>query len=148
MARSQNSFIKNEREKKKLQKKKEKQERKEERKANSTSGDLEGMMAYVDEYGNIVDTPPDPNKKKKEIKAESIEIGVPKTVHVPEEPKKGRVAFFNTSKGFGFIDEEGSRERFFVHQTGLKQDITEGDKVTFEVERGPKGLVAVNVTLI
>ena len=55
---------KSEKEKKRLKQKKEKQERKEERKANASGGDLENMIAYVDEFGNITDTPPDPAKKQ------------------------------------------------------------------------------------
>ena len=71
MAKSQETFSKKEAEKKKAQKKKEKEQRKEERKANAKSGSLEDMMAYVDEYGNITSTPPDPLKKKSIIKTEA-----------------------------------------------------------------------------
>ncbi|ELR70475.1 cold shock-like protein [Fulvivirga imtechensis AK7] len=62
MARSQNSFIKQQREKKKQKKKEEKLQKKQERKENSTGGDLDQMIAYVDEYGNITSTPPDEKK--------------------------------------------------------------------------------------
>ena len=61
--------------------------------------------------------------------------------------KKGTVKFFNEAKGFGFIMEENGQD-IFVHATGLKQDIRENDKVTFETETGPKGLSAINVSLI
>lgn len=149
MARSQNTFNKKEREKKKLQKRKEKQEKREERKANASTGDLDSMMAYLDEFGNIVDTPPDPTKKKKEIKAENIEIGIPK---MEEEDlaaeRRGKVAFFNDAKGYGFIDQNETQERFFVHANGLMQQVREGDKVKFTVEKGPKGLMAVDVQII
>jgi CspA family cold shock protein len=60
---------------------------------------------------------------------------------------KGTVKFFNESKGFGFIKEEGSEKDYFVHSSGLKDTITENDKVTFELEMGKKGLNAVNVKL-
>ena len=71
MARSQETFGKKEKEKKRLKKREEKQKRKEERKANSNKGgDLDSMLAYVDEYGNITDTPPDPTKKREEIDPE------------------------------------------------------------------------------
>lgn len=60
--------------------------------------------------------------------------------------KTGTVKFFNETKGFGFIKEEGGQE-IFVHVTGLKQEIRENDKVKFEVKEGPRGLSAVNVTL-
>jgi len=60
--------------------------------------------------------------------------------------KKGTVKFFNDTKGFGFIKAEDGEE-IFVHVTGLKDEIRENDEVTFEVEKGRKGLNAVNVTL-
>lgn len=63
MAKSQQSFKKKEMEKQKQKKKDEKAQRKEQRKA-SNSGGLDSMIAYVDEFGNITDTPPDPNRKK------------------------------------------------------------------------------------
>lgn len=149
MARSQNTFNKKEREKKKLQKRKEKQEKKEERKAASSGGDFESMMAYLDENGNIVDTPPDPSEKKKKIKASDIEIGVPKKEKEDlTTERRGRVAFFNESKGYGFINQDGTQERFFAHANGLMEPIQEGDKVSFLVEEGPKGLNAIQVKLI
>jgi len=60
----------------------------------------------------------------------------------------GTVKFFNVSKGFGFIaPDEGSKD-VFVHANGLIDEITEGDKVSYEVEEGPKGLNAVNVKIV
>ncbi|MDG1330479.1 MAG: cold-shock protein [Flavobacteriaceae bacterium] len=60
----------------------------------------------------------------------------------------GTVKFFNNSKGFGFITpEEGDRD-VFVHVNGLVDEINEGDKVSFDVEEGPKGLNATNVKVI
>ena len=61
--------------------------------------------------------------------------------------KKGKVKFFNTSKGFGFIQDSESGQDIFVHVTGLKQDIREGDSVVFDVTQGKTGLNAVNVRL-
>jgi len=61
---------------------------------------------------------------------------------------KGTVKFFNESKGFGFISEEGSNKDHFVHQTGLIDEIHEGDVVEFELKEGKKGLNAVNVKVI
>lgn len=67
MGRSQNSFIKSQKEKKRLQKRKEKEEKKKERQENNLKGgDLNDMMAYVDEYGNIVETPPEEREQKKD----------------------------------------------------------------------------------
>ncbi|RNL92668.1 cold shock domain-containing protein [Sinomicrobium pectinilyticum] len=146
MARSQESFGKKEREKKRLKKKKEKQQKKDERKAGPKNNSLEDMLVYVDEYGRLTDTPPDPANKI-EIDAESIEIGVPKKAEEDEVPaeREGKVAFFNHSKGYGFIREQSSGEKYFVHINGLIDEVEEDDKVTFELEKGLKGLNAVRV---
>lgn len=60
---------------------------------------------------------------------------------------KGRVKFFNETKGFGFISPEDGGDDIFVHTSGLKDNVRENDIVTYEVENGRKGLNAVNVTL-
>ena len=57
----------------------------------------------------------------------------------------GTVKFFNTSKGFGFITPDDGSKDVFVHQNGLTDEITEGDKVSYDVEESPKGLNALNV---
>ncbi|CAN5561740.1 cold shock domain-containing protein [soil metagenome] len=150
MAKSQQTFNKKEKEKQKVKKREEKERKKEERKANSAGGGLENMLVYVDENGNFTSTAPDPAKKEK-IKADQIEIGVPKrliTAEDKETVRKGKVTFFNSSKGFGFIKAENSDESIFVHVNGLKQPIAENDIVTFQVEQGQRGLVAVEVTLV
>jgi CspA family cold shock protein len=59
----------------------------------------------------------------------------------------GTVKFFNASKGFGFIKETDSSKEYFVHSSGLKDEINENDEVTFDLEQGKKGLNAVNVKL-
>ena len=61
---------------------------------------------------------------------------------------KGKVKFFNNSKGFGFIKDDASEVEYFVHVTGLNDEIRENDEVTFEVKQGKKGLNAVNVKRI
>jgi len=61
---------------------------------------------------------------------------------------KGTVKFFNESKGFGFIVEEGSNTEYFVHVSGLIDDIREGNEVEFELTEGRKGLNAVDVKVI
>jgi cold shock protein len=60
----------------------------------------------------------------------------------------GTVKFFNNVKGFGFINPENGGKDVFVHQSGLIDEITEGDKVSYDVEDGPKGLSATNVKLV
>jgi CspA family cold shock protein len=62
--------------------------------------------------------------------------------------KKGTVKFFNATKGFGFITEEGSNTDYFVHVTGLIDEIRDGDIVEFELKEGKKGLNAVNVKVL
>ena len=58
---------------------------------------------------------------------------------------KGIVKFFNVTKGFGFIKDDESQNEYFVHVTGLIDQINENDHVTFELQDGRKGLIAVNV---
>lgn len=60
---------------------------------------------------------------------------------------KGKVKFFNESKGFGFIKDIDSSKEYFVHSSGLKDSVREDDTVTFDLEEGKKGLNAVNVRL-
>lgn len=62
--------------------------------------------------------------------------------------KEGKVKFFNHSKGFGFIKDEESNEEYFVHVSGLIDEIREDDEVSFELQQGKKGLNAVNVKLL
>lgn len=149
MGRSNETFQKKEKEKKKLRKKQEKAERKAERQEQSSGGDLENMMAYVDEFGNITDTPPDPTKKKKEVKPENIVVGVPKQGKPDPEDlvREGKVTFFNDSKGFGFIKDYESQDSVFVHVNGCIDDVKENDKVTFETEKTARGLSAIKVRL-
>lgn len=148
MGKSQETFNKKEREKSKQKKRKEKEEKKEERKASGKKRtSLDDMMAYVDEFGRITSTPPDPKKKKVEVKVEDIQLGVPKHEELePEETiRKGKVTYFNSSKGYGFIKDADSQDSVFVHINSLTEAIAENDKVTFEVEITPKGKSAINV---
>ena len=149
MARSKETFSKKEIEKKKIQKTKEKAQRKEERKS-SEGRSFEEMIAYTDEEGNIISTPPDPTKRKA-VKKEDMVIGARNSGGEEEEVdpvRNGKVTFFNTSKGYGFIRDLKTNESIFVHSNGLMTAIMENDKVTFETERGPRGLNAIKVTLV
>ena len=145
MGKSQETFNKKEKEKKRLKKRQDKLVKKDERRASSEGGSLESMMAYVDEHGNLSDTPPDPTKKKKVI-ASNIEIGIPKRDEEEQVTgRQGKVTYFNDSKGYGFIKDLMTQENVFVHVNGLTEQIQENDMVTFEVERGLKGMNAVRV---
>jgi CspA family cold shock protein len=61
--------------------------------------------------------------------------------------KEGTVKFFNNAKGFGFINIKDTEDDVFVHSSNLVDEIRENDQVTFDVEKGEKGLSAVNVRL-
>jgi cold shock CspA family protein len=150
MAKSQETFGKKEKQKKKLKQRQDKAEKMEERKANAKKGkSLDEMMAYLDENGNLSSTPPDP-KKKKVFKQEDMQIGVPKYVPGAESDpiRTGVVTFFNDAKGFGFIKDVLTQESVFIHANQLTDPIKEHDKVTFEVEMGPRGASAMNVKKI
>jgi cold shock CspA family protein len=150
MAKSQQTFNKIEKEKARIKKREEKLKKKEARKAENKDNTKGIQFAYVDAYGNLTDTPPDPADKIK-VDAKSIEIGIPKREESDEEihpVHKGKVSFFDNSKGFGFIIDSESQEKYFCHISGLLDEIAENDKVSFELERGMKGMNAVKVKLI
>lgn len=138
------SYQKKEREKKKRKKKKEKQERKEQKKLEGKS-QIEFM--YVDEDGQFSTTPQD--KPKKEVKVEEIELGVPKREDSGQGKyeRVGKVKFFNSEKGYGFIEDKDSDESYFVHVNNLEEEIDTNDEVTFEIGTGPKGPIAMKVQL-
>jgi cold shock CspA family protein len=143
------TWNKRERENKKQQERKQKEERRQERKENAKKGKgLDDMMAYIDENGNISSTPPDP-RKKITVNAEDIEIGVPKQRAMNPEDllRKGVVTFFNHEKGYGFIKDLQTGESIFVHINSSADELKENSRVIFEVEKGPKGLNAVNVKI-
>lgn len=145
MGKSQETWSKKENEKKKQKKKKEKEARREERKANASGNSFE--IAYVDEFGNFSSTPPDP-KNRVSVKEEDIQISVPRhVVSQADLVRKGIVTFFNDAKGYGFIKDLETQESVFVHINNVSEPIRESNKVTFEVEMGPKGPNAVKVKI-
>lgn len=148
MGRSQQTFSKTEKEKKRLKKREEKRKKMEARKLDKEENGSNGIpMAYVDHNGNLTDTPPDPSMKVK-VKAKNIEIGIPKKEDIEEDfdpVRKGKVSFFNDSKGYGFVVDVDTNEKYFMHISGIIDDVTENDKVTFELEKGQRGMNAVKV---
>jgi cold shock CspA family protein len=149
MAKSQETFSKKEREKKRVKKQQDKAEKMQERKHNNKEKkSLDDMMAYLDENGNLSSVPPDPRKKKL-FRQEEMAISIPRQEEREQNAvRTGIVSFFNDHKGFGFINDAETRERVFVHVNQLTVEIKENDKVTYEVEMSHKGPTAVNVALI
>ena len=125
---------KRENEKKRIAKREEKLKKKENKKLSGSSNSFEDMIAYVDENGRITSTPPTENVRKEEINPDEIVIATPKKED--EEPTilRGRVEFFNESRGFGFIKDLSGVEKYFFH-------------VNNDLERGVKGMNAVNISL-
>jgi CspA family cold shock protein len=141
------SFSKKEKRNKKAKAKEDKALKMQERKANNSKGkSLEDMLAYVDENGNLSPYPPQGGPKR-EISLDEIRIGA--TERPVEDPtRSGFVSFFNTSKGFGFITDDQSKESVFFHVNQLSEPLKEKDKVTFSKERTPRGYSAVDVRKI
>lgn len=138
---------KRENEKKRQAKRAEKQKKRENKKLSGKVSTFDEMIAYVDENGMITSTPPEENPQKAKIKQEEIIISTPKKEK--EEPVilRGRVEYFNTSKGFGFIKDLAGTEKYFFHVNNVRDEISENDIVTFDLERGMKGMNAVNICL-
>ncbi|MGB3342459.1 MAG: cold shock domain-containing protein [Aequorivita sp.] len=148
MAKSQQTYSKKEKEKAKIKKREEKQKRREARKAEKTPG-IE--FAYVDHNGNLVDTPPDPSLKV-EIDPDDIILGIPPKEEGDREDfnpvRNGKVSFYDSSKGFGFIVDDENNEKYFTHVSGILDEIVENDAVSFELEKGQRGMNAVRVKKI
>ena len=147
MGKSQESWNKREKEKKKAKKREEKMKKKAERQEGDPSS-FDDMIAYVDANGNIVDTPPDAADKE-EINAEDIIIGIPPKEEMEEAgEQRGTVSFYNEDKGYGFIKVNGSNDSLFTHVNSHIDPIKEGNLVTYEVVPGDKGPQAVNVRVV
>ncbi len=140
------SFNKKEREKKRRKKQKDKREKMQQRKLEDSK---QPEFQYVDEDGNLQDTPPDPLKKKK-VSLEEIHISTPKSI--PGEPmskiRDGVVKFFNDEKGYGFILDKDTGDSVFVHIENVTGEIKESSKVSFEIGNGPKGPIALAVKVL
>ncbi|MGV3763258.1 cold-shock protein [Parapedobacter sp.] len=146
------TFSKRERRKKKIERRREKEFRRDERRQMPVKQkSLEEMMAYVDENGNLSDTPPDPKNAYK-VAAEDIVIDIPKAL--PDDPDAtptGVVSYFDPSKGYGFIVNDQTHERLFVHVNSFAEPTTElsiGDKVSYTPIRSPRGMQATTVVKI
>ena len=150
MAKSQQTFSKSEKEKKRLKKRQDKQKKMDAIKADKEENGTGGIQfAYVDHNGNLIDTPPDPTMKVV-YELDDIQISVTKKEDLPQEDpvRNGKVSFFDTSKGFGFIIDAANNEKYFTHVSGLIDQIAENDKVSYELEKGMRGMNAVKVKKI
>jgi cold shock CspA family protein len=148
MGRSQETFSKKEVRDKNEKKRKEKAQKRAKKKSEGKKSSFEDMIAYVDEFGMITSTPPDPNKKTVVI-AENIELKITKNTpeNAPDFVRKGVVTFFNDSKGYGFIRDLESNQSVFVHVNNLLEPVQENNIVIFEIGKGPKGPSAMKVKL-
>lgn len=148
MGRSQETFGKKEVRIKKEKKRKDKEQKRALRRSEVKKSSFDDMIAYVDEFGMITSSPPDPGKKT-EIIAEDIELNPTKnkTEAATDLLRKGKVTFFNESKGYGFIQDMESDQRVFVHVNNLQEPVKENNVVVFETVKSPKGITAMNVRL-
>jgi len=148
MGRSQETFGKKEVRKKKDKKRKDKEVKRAKKKSEGKSN-FDDMIAYVDEFGMISSTPPDPDKKKIDVVLDSIELKITRNnpQSAPDFVRKGVVSMYNTSKGYGFIRDLSSNQSVFVHANSLLESIKENDKVIFEIGKGAKGPAAMKVKL-
>lgn len=138
---------KREREKIRQTRRLDKQRKKEERQSGG-SRNFEEMLAYVDENGMLHATPPEPVARE-EVDASRIEVSVPRRSESAENvPLVGCVAYFDAVKGYGFLRGSDNGEKYFFHITNAPAAIAEGDRVTFELERGARGMNAVRVVII
>lgn len=142
MARSQLTFRKKEQAKKKQLKKKEKQERREFNKSNNQKGKtLEEMFAYVDQFGNISDTPPTETYKFKE-----------EDLQPPADPEDqylyGKVSYYNENGHYGFIRDNESRETVYFNDNLAGMVLELNQKVKYKYKRSKQGNQVSEVELI
>lgn len=137
MAKSQLTFQKKERAKKKQIKKQQKLERREFNKTNNNKGkSLEEMFAYVDEFGNISDTPPEPLQGNKD-----------KTQN-HDEFLFGRVSYYNDKGRYGFIRNNLSRETVYFNDNIVGMVLNVDEKVKYKTTRSKQGIQASEVSLL
>ncbi|MGE5420508.1 MAG: cold-shock protein [Chloroflexota bacterium] len=149
MGRSQETFNKKEVRNRKEKKRKAKVEKREKKKNEGKKGGFDDMIAYVDEFGRISATPPDPDKK---IIVDATEIEFAPARNKPKAEtdflRKGVVISFNDSKGYGFIRDMDSNKSVFVHANNLEEPVKENNIVVFEIGKGAKGPLALKVRLL
>jgi len=149
MGRSQETFGKKEVRNKRAKKRKEKEQKRALKKSEGKKNNFDNMIAYVDEFGMITSSPPDPGTKQ-EVDADSIELDIAKNRRETDSDplRKGIVTYFNDSKGYGFIRDIESNQRIFVHVSNLIDRVEENSMVVYETGKGIKGTTAMNVRLL
>jgi cold shock CspA family protein len=149
MGRSQETFNKKEVRTRKEKKRKEKEQKRAKKKSEGKKNNFDDMIAYVDEFGMISSTPPDPDKKKIVVDADSIELKITKNnpQNAPDFIRKGIVTAYNNSKGYGFIRDLSSNQSIFFHANNLLEPVGENDIVVFEIGKGAKGPAAMKVKI-
>jgi cold shock CspA family protein len=147
MGRSQETFGKKEVRNKKEKKRKEKLEKREKKKTEGKSS-FNDMIAYVDEFGMIRSTPQDPDRIVVFDK-ENKGFIAPKKVEdkIKETERKGVVIFLNEAKGFGFIRDNESGQKYFFHVSGLLEPVKQNSNVTFEKSKSPRGISAIKISI-
>ena len=148
MSRSQETYNKKEVRNKKEKKRKKKEEKRAKKRVEGKKSNFDNMIAYVDEFGVITSTPPDPDNKTI-VEAKDIELDMTRkdSDADPGYIRKGVLTFFNKSKGYGFIRDSESKQSVFVHVKNLLEPVEENNIVTFELGKGPKGPTAMKVKL-
>lgn len=138
------TFSKKEFRSKKAKSKEDKAQKAKDRKINNNKGKgLEDMLAYVDEYGNLSSIPPRESRKV-EIDSKDIRIDT-RPIITNDLTRKGRVTFFNQTKGFGFITDDQSKESIFFHINDLLESVKERDSVVYLQDKNAKGYFATSV---
>ncbi len=136
---------KREREKLKESKRQEKQKRREKNQSGGTSS-FDDMIAYVDEFGVLHSTPPDTTHRE-EIDASTIEVSTPKQTETEVVRPTGCVDYFDSAKGYGFIIDSQSKEKYFFHISSAPANIAQGNVVTFITEKSNRGLNAIDIEI-
>lgn len=147
MGRAKETFGKKEVRTNQIKKRKNKEKRRLEKKDQGKNS-FDDMIAYVDENGQICSE--EPSKENiQETNVEDIEVSIPKGgVKIKDRMITGKVMNFDESKGFGFIKSTQLVDSVFFHVNDCEEEVRTGDKVSFETEKGRKGLKATNITKV
>lgn len=122
--------------------KQEKIERRQRRRTEEEKQTPEEMIVYIDQFGSFTDVPPSEQNRDK-VKLEDIQLGAGAVE--PETEFRGTISLYLTDKAYGFIREEETGQSIFFHNSSLKDQVSERDRVIYEKERTPKGYATIKV---